>query len=100
MNQSSDYKRVFDHFIEEVQIVIDSLQGSDRQLGFEGFISLMESEKEEEKLEDLKKAFRMYEMDETDCIIPMSLNRMLRRLGESTNVDECVGMICRNYGFM
>ncbi|KAI3794331.1 hypothetical protein L1987_36960 [Smallanthus sonchifolius] len=121
MNQSTDYKRVFDHFdedrngvispselqrcvgliyddeilVEELQIVIDSLQGSDGQLGFEDFISLMESEKEEEKLEDLKKAFGMYEMDGTDCITPMSLNQMLSRLGESTSVDECVGMIHR-----
>ncbi|KAM0062446.1 putative EF-hand domain-containing protein [Helianthus debilis subsp. tardiflorus] len=121
MNNSSDYKRVFDHFdedhngmispselqrclglihhdeillIEEVQVVMESLYGSELgQLGFEDFISLVESDKEDEKLEDLKKAFRMYEMDGTDCITPKSLKRMLSRLGESTSVDECVGMI-------
>ncbi|KAM0003629.1 putative EF-hand domain-containing protein [Helianthus debilis subsp. tardiflorus] len=48
---------------------------------------------EDEKIEDLRKAFRMYEMDGSDCITPMSLNRTLSRLGESTSVDECVGMI-------
>ncbi|MFS8022843.1 putative EF-hand domain pair protein CML [Helianthus anomalus] len=118
MNKSSDYKRVFDHFdedgngmispselqrcirlidhddflIEEVQVVIESLYGSEGQLGFEDFISLVESE-EDEKLEDLKKAFKMYEMEGTHCITPKSLKRMLSRLGESTSVDECVGMI-------
>ncbi|KAL8224530.1 hypothetical protein R6Q57_020005 [Mikania cordata] len=119
MNKSSDYKRVFDHFdedrngmispselhrfvglihrneilVEEVQVAIESVQNHG-QLGFEDFVSLMESE-EDEKLEDLKKAFRLYEMDGTDCITPMSLNRMLSRLGESTSVDDCVGMIHR-----
>ncbi|MFS8022832.1 putative EF-hand domain pair protein CML [Helianthus anomalus] len=120
MNKSSDYKRVFDHFdedgngmispselqrciglidhdddilIEEVQVVIESLYGSEGQLGFEDFISLVESEKEDEKLEDLKKAFKMYEMEGTHCITPKSLKRMLSRLGVSTSVDECVGMI-------
>ncbi|KAL8241677.1 hypothetical protein R6Q59_011979 [Mikania micrantha] len=120
MNKSSDYKRVFDHFdedrnglispselhrfvglihrdeilVEEVQVVIESIQNHG-QLRFEDFIGLMESEKEDEKREDLKKAFRLYEMDGTDCITPMSLNLMLSRLGESTSVDDCVGMIHR-----
>ncbi|CAI9299924.1 unnamed protein product [Lactuca saligna] len=121
MIKSSDYKRVFDHFdidgngmispselqhgvgliwneeilLEEVEVVVESTQGNNRQLGFEDFVSLMESEKEDEKLEDLSKAFRMYEMDGTDCITPTSLNRMLNRLGESRSVDECAGMISR-----
>lgn len=46
-----------------------------------------------EKVEDLRKAFRLYENDGTDCITPKSLNRVLDRLGESRSVDECVGMI-------
>ncbi|KAD2804001.1 hypothetical protein R6Q59_031775 [Mikania micrantha] len=121
MNKSSDYKRVFNHFdedgngmispsemhrrlglicqeeilIEEVQFAIESLNGSSEQLGFEDFFSLMENEKDDVKLEDLKKAFRMYEMDGTGCITPRSLNRMLSRLGESRSVDECVNMINR-----
>ncbi|KAI3730841.1 hypothetical protein L1987_62019 [Smallanthus sonchifolius] len=121
MNKSSDYKRVFNHFdedgngmispselhrrlgsisheeflIEEVEIVVESLHGKNGQLGFEDFLSLIESEKEDEKLEDLKKAFRMYEMDGSDCITPRSLNRMLSRLGESRSEDECAGMINR-----
>ncbi|KAI3516016.1 hypothetical protein L1887_14924 [Cichorium endivia] len=121
MTKSSDYKRVFDHFdtdrngmispselqrgvgfiwneeilLDEVEIVVESTQGNNGQLGFEDFVSLMESEKEDEKLEDLRKAFRMYEMDGSDCITPKSLNRMLNRLGESRSEDECVGMINR-----
>nr|XP_043613712.1 putative calcium-binding protein CML23 [Erigeron canadensis] len=120
--KSSDYKRVFDHFdedgngmvspkelqrrvglicneevlVEDLEIVVQSLRNIG-ELGFEDFVSLVESDeqKEEEKLEDLRKAFRMYEMDGTDCITPKSLNRMLNRLGESISVDECVGMINR-----
>ncbi|KAD2393719.1 hypothetical protein E3N88_40696 [Mikania micrantha] len=129
MNKSSDYKRVFDHFdedrngmispselhrfvglihrdeilVEEVQVVIESIHNHG-QLGFEDFISLMESEKEDEKLvkeynngikQTDKLSLMLYEMDGTDCITPMSLNRMLSRLGESTSVDDCVGMIHR-----
>nr|XP_043613674.1 calcium-binding protein CML38-like [Erigeron canadensis] len=120
---SSDYKRVFDKFdedrngmvspselqrriglicqeeilVQDLEIVVETTlhQNNKGELGFEDFVKLMESEKEEEKLEDLKKAFRMYEMDGTDCITPKSLNRMLNRLGESISVDECVGMINR-----
>ncbi|CAI9299921.1 unnamed protein product [Lactuca saligna] len=121
MTNSSDYKRVFNHFdrdgngmispselqhcvgliwnkeilLEEVEVVVESSNGNNGNLGFEDFVGLMESAKEEEKFEDLRKAFRMYEMDGTDCITPKSLNRMLNRLGESRSVDECVGMINR-----
>ncbi|KAJ0763382.1 putative EF-hand domain-containing protein [Helianthus annuus] len=117
-NKSSDYKHVFNHFdednngmisslelhrhlgmicgeeilIEDVEFVVESVQ-SDGELRFDDFCSLVESEEEDEKIEDLRKAFRMYEMDGSDCITPMSLNRMLSRLGESRSVDECVGMI-------
>ncbi|KAL7586799.1 hypothetical protein Lser_V15G40971 [Lactuca serriola] len=121
MTNSSDYKRVFNHFdrdgngmispselqhcvgliwneeilLEEVEVVVESSNGNNGNLGFEDFVGLMESTKEDEKLEDLRKAFRMYEMDGIDCITPKSLNRMLNRLGESRSVDECAGMISR-----
>ena len=35
----------------------------------------------ERKMEELREAFRMYEMDGTGCITPKSLKRMLSRLG-------------------
>ncbi|KAL4586289.1 hypothetical protein LXL04_010925 [Taraxacum kok-saghyz] len=121
MNRSSDYERVFSHIdrdgngmispselqrcvgliwneeilLEEVEIVVESSRGNNGELGFEDFVSLMESAQEDEKVEDLRKAFRMYEMDGTDCITADSLNRMLNRLGESRSVDECAGMINR-----
>ncbi|KAL4586286.1 hypothetical protein LXL04_010922 [Taraxacum kok-saghyz] len=121
MNKSSDYERVFNHFdrdgngmispselqrcvgliwdeeilLEEVEIVVESSRGNNGELGFEDFVSLMESAQEDEKVEDLRKAFRMYEMDGTNCITADSLNRMLNRLGESRSVDECAGMINR-----
>nr|GEV94879.1 putative calcium-binding protein CML23 [Tanacetum cinerariifolium] len=122
MSKLNDYKRVFDHFdednngmvspselhrrvglicheqvlIEDVQVIVESLHGSKvdgRELGFDDFVSLMDSDNEDEKVEDLRKAFRLYENDGSDCITPKSLNRMLIRLGESRSVDECVGMI-------
>ncbi|PWA95223.1 calcium-binding EF-hand family protein [Artemisia annua] len=122
MNKSNDYKRVFDHFdednngmvspselhrrvgiicheqvlIEDVQVLVDSLHGNKvggHELGFDDFVSLMESDNDDDKVEDLRKAFRLYENDGTDCITPKSLNRMLDRLGESRSVDECAGMI-------
>ncbi|GKD32459.1 putative calcium-binding protein CML23 [Tanacetum coccineum] len=122
MSKLNDYKRVFDHFdednngmvspselhrrvglicheqvlIEDVQVIVESLHGSKadgHELGFDDFVSLMDSDNEDEKVEDLRKAFRLYENDGSDCITPKSLNRMLNRLGESRSVDECVGMI-------
>ncbi|PWA49780.1 calcium-binding EF-hand family protein [Artemisia annua] len=122
MSRSNDYKRVFDHFdednngmvspselhrrvgiicheqvlIEDVQVLVDSLHGNKvggHELGFDDFVSLMESDNDDDKVEDLRKAFRLYENDGTDCITPKSLNRMLDRLGESRSVDECAGMI-------
>ncbi|KAL4586281.1 hypothetical protein LXL04_010917 [Taraxacum kok-saghyz] len=121
MNKASDYERVFNHFdrdgngmispselqrcvgliwneeilLEEVEIAVESSAGNNGELGFEDFVSLMESTQEDEKVEDLRKAFRMYEMDGSDCITADSLNRMLNRLGESRSVDECAGMINR-----
>ncbi|XP_023756383.1 calcium-binding protein CML38 [Lactuca sativa] len=121
MNKSSEYRCVFNHIdidgngmispselqrcigliwnqgilLEEIEVAVELSQGNNGQLGFEDFVGLMESAKEEEKLEDLRKTFRIYQMDGTDCITPKSLNRMLNRLGESRSVDECVGMINR-----
>ena len=48
---------------------------------------------EERKMEELKEAFRMYEMDGSKCITPKSLNMMLSRLGVSRNMEECSVMI-------
>lgn len=68
---------------------MESPQGNNGQIGFDDFVNLMESEKEDEKLEDLRKAFKLYE-DGSDCITPKSLNRMLNRLGESNQYNITV----------
>ncbi|CAK9158111.1 unnamed protein product [Ilex paraguariensis] len=119
MSKYTDYERIFNYFdedgdgkispselqryvgllggellLEEVNLVVDAL-GSDQGglLGLDGFVSLMESKDEEEKTEDLRKAFGMYEMEGCECITPKSLKRMLSRLGESRSVDECAVMV-------
>lgn len=60
--------------LEEVEVVVELSNGNHENLGFDDFVSLIESAKEDEKLEDLRKAFSMYEIDGTDCITPKSLN--------------------------
>ena len=47
----------------------------------------------ERKMEELREAFRMYEMDGSGCITPKSLKRMLSRLGEARSVEDCSVMI-------
>ncbi|CAI9783395.1 unnamed protein product [Fraxinus pennsylvanica] len=82
--------------LEEVQLVVAPLlSGENGVLGKDELECLVESENEEEKMEDLKKTFRMYEMEGIECITPRSLKRMLSKMGESRSVDECVGMIDR-----
>ncbi|ESW33746.1 hypothetical protein PHAVU_001G095600 [Phaseolus vulgaris] len=67
----------------------------DGMVGFDDFVRFVEGGKEEEKENDLKEAFKMYEMEESGCITPRSLKMMLSRLGESTSIDECEVMIAR-----
>ncbi|KAK9271755.1 hypothetical protein L1049_002118 [Liquidambar formosana] len=64
-------------------------------LGLEDFVRFVEGTDEEEKVKDLKEAFKMYEMDGCGYITPKSLKRMLSRLGESKSVNECAVMIAQ-----
>ena len=50
---------------------------------------------EEERNRGLREAFGLYEMEGEGCITPMSLRRMLGRLGNERGVGECRAMICR-----
>ena len=50
---------------------------------------------EEEEERELRKAFGMYEMEGEGCITASSLKRMLSRLGESRELEECQAMIRR-----
>ncbi|TVU36816.1 hypothetical protein EJB05_18764, partial [Eragrostis curvula] len=67
----------------------------DGLLNQEEFLTLVQLEMEEEKCRGLKEAFRMYEMKGEGCITPVSLKRMLSKLGAHQDIDECQAMICR-----
>ena len=64
-------------------------------LDFEDFVRFVEGGEEEEKVKDLKEAFKMYEMEESGCITPKSLKRMLSRLGQSSTLEQCKNMIAQ-----
>ncbi|XP_078439150.1 putative calcium-binding protein CML31 [Wolffia australiana] len=66
----------------------------DGLLCYDDFVSLVSVKREEEE-EEMREAFRMYEMKGRDCITAESLRRMLRRLGDHRTVEECKGMIRR-----
>jgi calcium-binding protein CML len=67
----------------------------DGLLNQEEFLKLVQVEMEEERCRELKEAFRLYEMKGEGCITPLSLKRMLSKLGEHQDVVECQAMICR-----
>ncbi|KAL5717646.1 hypothetical protein ACHQM5_010626 [Ranunculus cassubicifolius] len=78
---------------EEVEEIVKSVDSDgDGLLGLDEFVALVKG-KEEEEVDDLKEAFRLYVMDEPEGITPRSLKRMLSRLGESRTVDDCIKMI-------
>lgn len=121
MDKITMYGRVFDHFDEdgdgkisarEVRQCVEAMGGAmtedeaeaaveyldcdgDGLVGLDDFVRFIEGGKEEEKVNDLKEAFKMYEMDESGCITPKSLKRMLSKLGQSRSLPECQTMISR-----
>ncbi|XP_059642233.1 putative calcium-binding protein CML23 [Cornus florida] len=78
---------------EAAVLVMDS--DGDGLLGLEDFVRLLDGVTEDEKVKDLREAFKMYEMEGCECITPKSLKRTLSRLGESTTIDECEVMIAQ-----
>ncbi|KAF6150034.1 hypothetical protein GIB67_002816 [Kingdonia uniflora] len=79
---------------KEVEELVKSLDtDGDGFLGIEDFVGLIEVKSEDENVKDLKEAFEMYVMDGCEFITPMSLKRILGRLGESKTVEECGLMI-------
>ena len=82
--------------IEEAEAAIRLCDmDGDGLLGFQDFLSLMTgSVSEEEKTEDLRQAFRLYETEPgSGCITDTSLKRVLSRLGESRSINDCKAII-------
>ncbi|CAJ1947610.1 unnamed protein product [Sphenostylis stenocarpa] len=121
MDKLTQYVRVFNHFDEngdgkispselrqcveviggeiswlEAEAVVELLDSDkDGLVGLDDFVRFVEEGEEEEKVKDLREAFKMYEMEGCGCITPKSLKRMLGRLGECKSIDECEAMIAR-----
>ncbi|GFY87318.1 calcium-binding EF-hand family protein [Actinidia rufa] len=122
MDKKQQYERVFCHFDGngdgkispmELRLCLGSLGGEisteeaeamvvlmdsdgDGQLGLDDFVRLIEGTEEEEKVRDLREAFKMYEMEDgSGCITPRSLKRTLSKLGEKKSFHECKSMIAR-----
>ncbi|KAI3666025.1 hypothetical protein L6452_44663 [Arctium lappa] len=122
MDKEQQYRRVFGHIDKngdgkisppELQICIGRIGGDlsleeaemaaemmdsdgDGLLSLEDLVNVVEGANEEEKINDLKMAFKMYEeMEGSGCITPKSLRRMLSKLGESRTVDDCKVMIAK-----
>ncbi|GJR19444.1 calcium-binding protein CML38-like protein [Tanacetum coccineum] len=122
MDKEQQYKRVFGHLDKngdgklsppELQICLGKIGGElsleeaemaaalmdsdgDGLLSMEDLVQAVEGANEEEKISDLKMAFKMYEEKEgSGCITPKSLRRMLSKLGESRTVYDCKVMIAK-----
>ncbi|GJN08145.1 hypothetical protein PR202_ga26037 [Eleusine coracana subsp. coracana] len=85
--------------VEDAATLVASVDtDGDGLLSEEEFLKLVNMERddtEEERCRGLKEAFRMYEMNGEGCITPLSLKRMLSKLGAHQDVGECQAMICR-----
>ncbi|MFS7960023.1 putative EF-hand domain pair protein CML [Helianthus anomalus] len=77
---------------EEAEMAVRSSDADgDGVLGLDDFAKMMKEGEEEE----LKGAFGMYSGRDGRVITPKSLKKMMRRLGQSTTVNECKEMIGR-----
>ncbi|GKA20246.1 calcium-binding protein CML38-like protein [Tanacetum coccineum] len=122
MDKEQQYKSVFGHLDKngdgkisppELQICIGNIGGElsledaemvaasidsdgDGLLSMEDLVKVVEGANEEEKINDLKMAFKMYEETEgSGRITAESLRRTLSKLGESKTVDDCKIMIAK-----
>ncbi|CAL5185671.1 unnamed protein product [Lathyrus oleraceus] len=121
MDKVTQYLRVFNHFDEngdgkispselrerveaiggkmssdEAEVAVELLDSDgDGLVGLDDFVRFVEGGKEEEKVKDLREAFKMYEMEGCGFITPKSLKRMLGILGECRSVDDCKVMIAK-----
>lgn len=82
--------------LEDAEAAVESLDSDgDGLLELGDLVRLLEGVEEEERVNDLREAFKMYENDGCGYITSRSLKRMLSRLGESRSTDECSAMISR-----
>ncbi|CAL5191578.1 unnamed protein product [Lathyrus oleraceus] len=122
MDKVSQYERVFNRFDEngdgkispaelrqcveaiggeklsaaDAEVAVANLDsGGDGLLGFDDFVKFLDGVKEEDKVNDLKEAFKLYDPDGSGCITPRSLEKMLSKLGDSRSLDECQLMISK-----
>ncbi|CAI0457555.1 unnamed protein product [Linum tenue] len=123
IDKHEQYKRVFAHFDEDGDGKISGSElrrcvaaigrelteeeaeaavgfsdsDGDGLLDLEDFVRLVEAGEEEERVKDLKEAFKMYAAGAGDgggvLITPRSLKRMLSRLGMRRSATECGVMI-------
>ncbi|XP_006645374.1 putative calcium-binding protein CML19 [Oryza brachyantha] len=82
---------------EEAEALVSSADADgDGLLDEEEFTRLVQlGMDEEERCRGLREAFRMYEMEGEERITPVSLKRMLSKLGSHQDIEECQAMICR-----
>ncbi|KAL2335201.1 hypothetical protein Fmac_016414 [Flemingia macrophylla] len=121
MDKLTQYVRVFNHFdengdgkispselrqcvqviggelsLEEAEVVVELIDSDkDGLVDLDDFVRFAEEGEEEEKVKDLREAFKMYEMEGCGYITPKSLKKMLGKLGECKSIDECQTMIAR-----
>ncbi|CAF1703024.1 hypothetical protein F2Q70_00009474 [Brassica cretica] len=114
VSKREEYQRVFSCFdksqqgnvsVSTIERCVDAIKSGEKvvpeeettdththkSLELEEFVKLVEEGDEEDKENDLKQAFKMYE--ESEGITPKSLKRMLSLLGESKSLEECEVMI-------
>ncbi|GAV65795.1 EF_hand_5 domain-containing protein, partial [Cephalotus follicularis] len=79
--------------MEEAEAAIKSSDlNGDGLLDWHEFQKLMETSSGCEE-EELRGAFELFDMEASGCITPVSLKRMLSRLGESRSIKDCKAMI-------
>ncbi|CAL0305166.1 unnamed protein product [Lupinus luteus] len=85
MRSDTQFERILGYFDEDGDGKVSASELRHR-------LSMMGG-REEEKLKDLRDAFEMYDTEKCGFITPKSLNKMLKRMGESKSIDVCKMMI-------
>lgn len=81
--------------VEAEEVVAEFDSDRDGQLEEDDFVRFVEGGGEEERVKELREAFKMYEMEDSGFITAESLRRMLRKLGETKSLGDCKAMIAK-----